>query len=421
MGEARQPALRGTRARASRVNVDDSYRELGLAPGCSDAEVKAAWRRLAARWHPDRNSSPLALRKIQRINHALEEIRRFRASSFGPMTEDGFPFEQPPQAPAAEAPRQQPIRLTLEEALAGCIKDIEGELAQDCASCAGTGMQQVAATCRRCGGSGRARPQRWLAWRAPEAECRACRGSGKVRQPCPACAGSGRTPVRRYRCRARIPAGLRPGDLLHVSASLEGRPAGGKVLLALRVELAPHEFFTLDEDGTVRCELPVDGFAWVANRWVEVPTPAGLQQMRLRRGYHTYRIKGQGFPAGEAGARADCIVTVVPLFPQEFSRSQEAGIDRLVASNTGAAGSGAGRRAAAWQRALHACRRGSRGADRIPGLSGRQARLAPARDSLGRGHSREWQLQQPARVAFVVGLARAGVSSTGPDVDVQRM
>ena len=50
------------------MHLDDSYHELGLAPGSSDAEVKAAWRRLSARWHPDRNDSPQALRKMQRIN-----------------------------------------------------------------------------------------------------------------------------------------------------------------------------------------------------------------------------------------------------------------------------------------------------------------------------------------------------------------
>lgn len=61
------------------MHLDDSYHELGLAPGSSDAEVKAAWRRLSARWHPDRNDSPQALRKMQRINWALKAIRQARA------------------------------------------------------------------------------------------------------------------------------------------------------------------------------------------------------------------------------------------------------------------------------------------------------------------------------------------------------
>ena len=109
------------------------------------------------------------------------------------------------------------------------------------------------------------------------------------------------------------------------------------------MELQPHEFFTAEADGTLKCELPVDGFAWMANRWIEVPTPRGLQQMKLRRGYLSYRIKDAGLPWASDAQAADCIVTVVPMFPQEFSREQEAAIDRLVASNSGAAGT-AGRR-----------------------------------------------------------------------------
>jgi molecular chaperone DnaJ len=335
------------------VNVEDSYRELGLAPDSTDAEVKAAWRRLAARWHPDRNASPHALRKIQRINRALEEIRRFRASAFGPVTESGFPFDAgaSPQAHARpERTLHHTVRLTLEEALAGCIKDLDGEVAEDCLACGATGVQKQASECSECGGTGHVRQPLWFSWMAP-VKCKACHGQGALRQPCAPCEGSGQAPARQYRCRARIPGGVRQGDLLHVGAQLQGRQANDKVALEVRVELAPHAFFTLDEDGTVRCELPVDGFAWVANRWIEVPTPSGLQQMRLKRGYHTYRIKAQGFP-GEGGERADCIVSVVPLFPEEFSKAQEAQIDKLIATNTKSSDTPAHRRAAAWQRAV---------------------------------------------------------------------
>jgi hypothetical protein len=66
----------------------------------------------------------------------------------------------------------------------------------------------------------------------------------------------------------------------------------------------------------------VDGFAWMANRWIDVPTPGGLQQMRLRRGFLTYRIKGQGWPLPAGDERADCIVTVDPQFPEELSSQQ---------------------------------------------------------------------------------------------------
>jgi DnaJ-class molecular chaperone len=70
--------------------------------------------------------------------------------------------------------------------------------------------------------------------------------------------------------------------------------------------------------------------------------------MKLKRGHLAYRIRGQGFPSGEAGSVADCLVTVVPLFPEDFSREQEAVIDGLIATNSGARSTAAGKRMRTW-------------------------------------------------------------------------
>lgn len=328
------------------MNVDECYSELGLRPDCSDAEIKAAWRRLAARWHPDRNASPQALRKIQRINRALEEIRNAR---------DTMPAElrEPPAPASAHAPREHRVELTLEEAFAGCTRTLHGELVDDCAGCAGGGVELHASTCRECGGSGRARQQLWFSWMAAPAKCKACQGEGVARHACAACDGSGRSAPTRYRCRVQIPAGTRDGDVLQVSLRLPAGAGRRSQTLAVRIALQPHAFFTLEADGTVRCELPVDGFAWMGERWIEVPTPGGPQQMRLRRGYLTYRVKGQGWPDA-AGERGDCMVTVEPQFPEEFSSQQAALVDRLVASNA------ASPRLAQWRRQVAHWRAGLR-------------------------------------------------------------
>ena len=324
------------------MDLDDPYSELGLSPGSSDAEVKAAWRRLSARWHPDRNHSPQALRKIQRINRAVEEIRRARGEPEPEAEEDPAPGPQP----AVE----HEVRLTLEEVVTGCVREVRGEVVEDCADCEGSGLQLHALSCSECGGAGHIRQHLWFTWVSSTAECSACQGHGKTRQACPACAASGKAPASKYRCRVQVAPGARAGDLLEVKARVQGRQRKHGLALRLRVELQPHEFFTAEADGTLMCELPVDGFAWMANRWIEVPTPRGLQQMRLRRGYLSYRIKGAGLPWTASAEPADCIVTVVPMFPEELSREQEAAIDRLVASNSGAAGSVAGDRMAAWSR-----------------------------------------------------------------------
>jgi len=88
-----------------------------------------------------------------------------------------------------------------------------------------------------------------------------------------------------------------------------------------------------DDDGTVRCELPVDGFAWIANRSIEIPTLQGLQMLGLQRGQVVYRLSGKGFLESKSGHRADQIVIIIPKFPTQLSREQERLLDRLAASS----------------------------------------------------------------------------------------
>lgn len=340
------------------MNVDDSYQELGLAPGSSDAEVKAAWRRLVAQWHPDRNDSPKALRKMQRINRAWEEIRRARAQAGAPPEAGPQPDAEPSEPPAeaaeaAAAPAtEHTVEITLEDVVTGCTRELRGALVEDCAECAGSGLQAQPTRCSECGGSGRIAPHLWFGWMSPRMECGACQGHGETRQGCSACDATGKAVPRPYRCRVQVPPGARPGDVLEVAARVQGQRRKHPLALRVHIALQPHEFFTVADDGTLSCERPVDGFAWIANRWMDVPTPRGLQQMKLRRDYLSYRIKGAGLPWGEGGAAGDCLVTVVPIFPAELSRQQEAAIDRLVASNSGSPTTPAGGRLAAWNDVL---------------------------------------------------------------------
>ena len=347
------------------MDVENSYHELGLTAASTDAEIKVAWRRLAARWHPDRNDSPAALRKIQRINRALEQIRKSRRAAVAPgaggntETNENSQSETGPASESREGYDAKPgrtlhhtVRLTLEDAAAGCVRVLQGEVADDCAGCAATGLRRHASECQACGGTGQVRQSLWFGWASTLVECSGCQGRGVARRPCGACAGTGKAPARRYRCRVTIPPGLRDGDLLQFPARAQAHAGEHREALCVRVELQPHEFFELEEDGTVKCEIPVDGFAWIANRWIVVPTPTGPQQMRLRRGHLGYRIKGQGYPSERSGPRADCIVTVVPMFPEEFSRKQEAQIDRLIASNSCSAGTAAEFRVSEWNESL---------------------------------------------------------------------
>jgi DnaJ-class molecular chaperone len=87
----------------------------------------------------------------------------------------------------------------------------------------------------------------------------------------------------------------------------------------------------------VRCEWPVDGFGWIANHTVDVPTLRGPQPLQLQRGQVLYRLAGLGFPPRSGGRPAEQIVIVVPKFPEQLSRKQERLLAQL-AQTTAAAG-----------------------------------------------------------------------------------
>jgi molecular chaperone DnaJ len=156
---------------------------------------------------------------------------------------------------------------------------------------------------------------------------------------------------RGYKMNVRIPHGVRDGDLLHVDGRrvrAEGPPGD----VEIRVEVAEHAFFRLDDDGTIRCEMPVDGFAWIANRQVKVPTVTGFQALQLSRDLLSYRMKGHGFPVQRRGARGDQLVTLVPIFPQQLSTDQQILLDQLLATSSGAGGEALDERLRAWNRGL---------------------------------------------------------------------
>lgn len=323
--------------------IDDAYAELGLAPGALEAEVKAAWRRLVSQWHPDRNKTATALRRMQRINTAYEQIRLAGFEPGAPAANDAAASPAAPQPAPRGRTLHRKVRLTLEEAALGCVKVLRSKETNPCARCDGLGYRVLADACGACEGHGVVRNRAWYGWVSTMETCSACQGERLARQVCDGCDGAGRL-TRTHRHTVRIPAGVRHAEVL--DAAETGAP------FELHVELSPHRFFVLGEDGILRCEMPVDGFAWMANRWVDVPTLSGVQHMRLKRGHHVYRLRGQGFPSERLGARADYMLTVVPTFPESLSAEQEALLDRLGALSTGPVRK--------WQRTLQGWDRGRR-------------------------------------------------------------
>jgi molecular chaperone DnaJ len=335
------------------METQEAYRELGLDPSASDAQLKASWRKLVAAWHPDRNAAAGAGSRMQSINKAYQHIRQLRDG-------DGDGLDTSDEAAAASAPSARAeadsapkthvrkVRLSLEDAILGCTRTLRGHFTHTCDACAGQGMRVLAQACSTCRGSGAVRKAALFGWLWNEEACADCGGDGRLRARCDVCEGSGERSVA-YRRRVRFPAGVRAGHVLSVPASHHG---GLELGLELQVELEPHPLFVLDAEGVLRCEMPVNGYAWMAGRWVEVPTPDGMQQMRLNRDALSYRLAGQGFPSVPRGPRGDYLVKVLPVFAGQDDPEQEALLEQLIARSSRAAQADAKQPLGPWQRRL---------------------------------------------------------------------
>ena len=342
------------------MDLDDAYTELGLSRDAAEAEVKAAWRRLVSHWHPDRNPSAQAVVRMQRINLALDLIRM--AGFAAAANAEAEARAEPERPPEGDPPHATPpvrtvyrrVKLSLEDAALGCTRVYSGRSIDPCAACEGTGRRIPGSTCAACAGAGTQRAPLWYGLFSADIECTACQGSGVLHEDCPACDGQGQSAPQAWRVAARIPPGVRGGDVLGVDGK-PSRRGQAAMHLELRIDLQPHPLFTLDDDGTVRCRVPVDGFLWVAQRPVQVPTLDGPHTLALQSGQLSYRLPGHGFPVARRGARGDALVEIEPVFPARFSADQQILFDQLIAS---ASQNTADPRLAAWQQEMARWQRG---------------------------------------------------------------
>lgn len=335
------------------MDLQEAYAELGLTPGVSSTQLKATWRRLVAQWHPDRNLAVEAPRRMQRINKAYQLICQQRTDA--PQAEGTGGAA--PETPSPRKTLVRTVQLSLEEAILGCTRPLQGHFSCTCTACAGTGQRVLATGCATCHGTGVVHKVALFGWLWNKEPCADCGGDGRQRAPCDSCDGQGERSVT-YRRRVRFPAGVRAGQVLSVPAARHDDLA---VDLELRIELEPHPFFTLDEAGILRCEMPVNGYAWMAQRWVDVPTPDGLQQLHLNREALVYRLNGQGFPSTPRGPRGDYIVKVVPVFPAQEDAALAALLEQLIDRSTESARADPSQPLGVWHQQLQDWKAGQQG------------------------------------------------------------
>ncbi len=336
----------------------DYYDVLEIDRSAGEAEIKRAYRRLALRWHPDRNpsdagaearfkelaeayqvlSDPGRRAEYDRFGHrAVFQERRGGAADFDLRTHVDDLFSEifgdvfghrRHRGPRPERGQDLRYNLTLDfrEAVFGCTRDIEIPVLRDCAECRGSGARRgtAPAPCPECHGQGRARFQQGFF--SVERECPRCRGEGRVASdPCPACGGRGIAQQRR-RLSIAVPAGVDEGTRLRVSGEGERGSHGGPpgdlyVVLSVR----PHPLFRRQGEDLV-CEVPVSLVQAVLGGELEMPTLEESVAVRVPPGTQpgaVLTLKGHGIPTGRGARRGDLRIVVQVEIPAKVTAKQE--------------------------------------------------------------------------------------------------
>ena len=349
----------------------DYYEVLGLQKGCSEDELKKAYRQMAKKYHPDLNPGDKeAEERFKEVNEAYEVLsdkeKRSRYDQFGHAGVDpnfgagaGGPFGDFSGADfgdidlgdifgsffgggfggGSSSRRNGPMKgdtlragvtITFEEAAFGCEKEIILNREETCETCHGSGCEPgtTAEICPNCRGTGTVRIQRGggAFTFATTASCPKCNGTGKIiHQPCKTCNGSGS--VRKQRkITVKIPAGIDNGQAVSLrgqgGAGRNGGPAGD---LIISVTVRPHAFFK--RDGTsVYLEQPVSFLQATLGADLEIPTIDGKVKWTLPEGTQpgtTFRLRGKGIPSINGRGRGDQFVTVQVQVPKNLTREQK--------------------------------------------------------------------------------------------------
>jgi molecular chaperone DnaJ len=333
----------------------DYYEVLGVSRDASPDDVKSAYRKLALKWHPDKNPGDhQAEERFKEAAEAYEVLsdadkraaydRHGHAGVQGAAgfrtTEDVFGafrdifggdlFSQffggrrgGPRGPARGANLRGAVQITFEEMAEGVEKTISLKRREACPACRGTGSRDGKApvTCRTCGGRGVVVVNQGFF--SMQHDCPTCGGEGvTISSPCPSCEGEGLVPTKRE-VTIRIPAGIEDGMTLRATGEGEpGARGGPRGDLLCQVHVAVHPM--LERDGPdLHVQSPVAVSTAVLGGAVEVPTLQGTLQVKVPASTtpgSVLRIRGEGLPRLDRPGRGDLHVHVLLDVPQNPGR-----------------------------------------------------------------------------------------------------
>jgi len=341
----------------------DFYEVLGVARSASGEEVRAAFKKLAMEFHPDRNPGNHAAEdRFKEVAEAYDVLsdpeKRARYDQFG-SAQGGFdPFvgfggaatindifgeifgevfgaHRRGQRRARGADLRYNLELSFEEAAFGATSRIEIQRPRRCETCRGSGAKAGTQPkqCPTCRGSGEIRLQQGFF--AISRTCGQCRGEGKIiTDRCPACGGAGGM-AEKSMVDVKVPPGVDSGTRLKLRG--EGEPApspsGEAGDLYVVVEVREHPIFRR-QDTEVVCELPISIAQAALGASVDVPTLDGPHKLKIPPGTQpgkTFRLKGKGIVPLGGGSRGDQHVQVQVEVPTHLTKEQRELLERFAA------------------------------------------------------------------------------------------
>ncbi len=342
----------------SNMSKRDFYEVLGVSKNASEAEIKKAYRRLAMKHHPDRNSGDQSADSEKRFKEAKEAYEvlsdaQKRAAYdqfghagvdnsmgggyghgaggnfsdiFGDVFGDIFGGRGGGSRVHRGADLRYNLQLSLEDAVAGTSVKIRVPTMVKCNPCNGSGAKKGTKpkTCSTCAGHGQVRMQQGFF--SVQQTCPTCRGKGSViESPCPACHGAGRIQEHKT-LSVKVPPGVDTGDRIRLSGEGEAGESGGPAGdLYVQISVKPHEIFTREENHLF-CEVPISFVSAALGGELEVPTLNGKVVLKIPAGTQSgkmFRMRGKGVKPVRGGPVGDLLCKVMVETPVNLTEHQK--------------------------------------------------------------------------------------------------
>ena len=353
----------------------DYYEILGVPKSAEEREIKKAYKRLAMKFHPDRNQGDKdAEGKFKEVKEAYEILTDAQKRAaydqyghaafeqgggggyggggfgggggadfsdiFGDVFGDIFSGGRRQRA-SRGADLRYNMELTLEEAVRGVTKEIRIPTLEECDICHGSGAKAGTQpqTCPTCHGAGQVQMRQGFF--TVQQACPTCHGRGSViKDPCNACHGHGRVEKSKT-LSVKIPAGVDTGDRIRLNgegeAGEQGAPAGD---LYVQVAVKKHPIFEREENN-LYCEVPINFAMAALGGEIEVPTLDGRVKLKVPAETQTgklFRMRGKGVKSVRGGNQGDLLCRVVVETPVSLNEKQKSLLRELEESFGGAAG-----------------------------------------------------------------------------------